>query len=383
MIARDITRTSKVSAAETQQYTEDVNTQLATQFHDIKSILGDVRVLTTCVKLMGSALDLIYKKTDSSAVHTYITVATPACYPTSVSNMRASIHGDMNCITAKILSKKEVLLNTDGTLISGITITRVSAIPTSAPTPSTISENDPLRMLAKGVPYITTFTHDDAKSMKDARLKISIISNSRPLVFNALRLIPMPTVGTVCVDDIGYGSSATLNRLVMNGGEPFAAGIPCDTNRARPVYIHCEPISTRTFSVCLSSNITIVDLNAICMGISRLVAEYNVYASDSYIGYKVTVPAGKKLARIDIRTSAWVSATDNIELRVYTKSEAFNAVDTRSDATLTGSGGALVTPSEINADGTGTLYILAKLTAENGTTPCVTGFDLTWTDIAG
>ena len=236
-------------------------------------------------------------------------------------------------------------------------------------------------MLAKGVPYITTFMHDNVTNMIDARLKISVISSARPLVFNALRLIPMPTVGTVSIDDIGYGNSAILSRLIMNGSEAFAAGTPCDAQRARPMYLHCEPISTRSFSIYLSSGTTIEDIGAICMGISRLVAEYNVYADTSYIGYTVTVPAGKKLSHVSIATSAWVHETSNIDINVYKNSQAFNALDSKADATITCSGNTSVIPSV--TDGSGVLYILVRLKASNGTTPCFTGLDLTWSDIDG
>lgn len=373
MISRSITRTSKILSKETMEYSEAVNGILASQYHDIKTILGNARTLATCVSLTGAALGRLSRYEAASASTIYIRVYTTPIFPTG-STVHAQIDSEMGCLRSQVATSKPVLTTRDGSLIANLSIERLSGLTTVDVMPSSISENDPAGMITGAMPYIAKFINDPVgETLAGAKLTLTLTTLSQPMTFNALKIIPMPAAGSVCIDAITVGKASSPEYLTLNGGESFGAMAPYTIGRSYPTYLHTKQVSTSMLKLKLSSNLQTSDIDGIAIGIASLIAEYNIYAPVSHVGYEITFPAGMtRLTGITFDPTKWSGSTANVQVSLFDTLDQFNSMT--SPIVYRTTSGSI----SIDRPASGKLYMLVALQAVDNISPCLSGFTLSF-----
>jgi len=360
---RKVGRDEKVSSQEMRDLDDSMIAALSMDYHRLRILLGKVRTLATCLRVTNSAFTQELKTLEegiADAMTVQLTARTTPTYPTSLSDAeQAENHAEFGTITAKRLNT--ALVFTDETDSVRPTIEMVRSTTTGATEAlQTMIENSLDHCLVGTEPYLCRFV---GQSITRANLAIDILSRNRQMNINALRFIPMPTAGSVSLSGVRYDG---VNPVIMNGAREYPLVSTFDRTKSYPAYLHFRPASTNLLRVNLNSTLFVTQLNAISIGISRLVGEYNAYAKKSYIGYEVEIPEGAtRLTELSLYADSYALSIQNTRVKVYSSQSEFNNVSSNFIASSAG-----VQTMNVPISGT-TLYFLLEITSVDNTTPCI------------
>jgi len=358
----NVTRGSRVSSEDIREMTDGLYQKHSAGYHKILQLYGLLRTASLGLEMTNSAMSSVISSlvTEDANVLIYDAADTPT-YPSSIgAGEKAECHQEFMTIIGKRVNTKLVFTDDDNVIDSAITVRKaLSTADNSIPTG--VVENAVENALTGDAPYIARYLMDSAVR---TTLTLDMKSTAKPMYINALRFIPIPSVGMVTLDNITYGSGSSI---ILNGGSALPEIEEFSLDRSYQGYIHFRPITTTDFYIALSSETYMSNFEAVAIGLSRLIGEINTYASTSYIGWEVEYPTGyTKINRLRIIPGKYSNGVDNTRVKVYDNVDDFNAVND-SYIELCGSNTSL----NISSTSVPTPYILLEIDNDNGTTPCV------------
>lgn len=366
---RTIGRHEVVSSVEQGKLDQEISGELSHQYHRLLRLLGKIGTVNTCLTLTNSAIMNIIQTTVSSDTVVSIGSSTEPVYPTSLAdNQKAELIPEYGVIIAHRRSTVPVFTDENGTIRTFVTVSRSTDNALYLENPDYLMENSVDHILDDSEPYLAQFVKD---SMSKSNINIDIETTDQPFLINSLRFMPMPVVGSVLLESVYYNG---VNPIVLNGETELSTVQDYTIQRTLPAYLHFEPVETSVLRLELSSTLYNSTLNAVCIGVSSVIGEFNTYAEYSYSGYEITAPEGVTLLkRITVLGNGYTESLDNIEVRVYTSLDEYNGMTSRYAVS-----GTTDRITSVPVPESGVMYLLVILTSRENTTPVITGVDLTF-----
>ena len=364
-----VTRSSIVSSQDRREFDERVYTELSNLYHRTLAIIGRANTVSLCLGLTNSALLNTISSLQISQDPMVVTVdaRTLPLYPTVSEQQQAERFSDFRVITARRVHSVPVFVTETGQIRAGVEMTRTTANALHMARPSTIVENTLTGILTGDAPYLIKFSYPQEEL---SNLTLNISSTTTPFSINAVRIVPMPVVGSI---SLVYMKHSTLLKPVLNGNIEFPdisgnEDPQLRTRRSFPAYIHFKQIDTSVLRFAFESRLYLQDKGAVVIGISSMLGEMNVYALKSYIGWEINVPSGAtKIIRTHIYSDNYAESVVNARLKVYSDLVEFNRV---SNDYLLSSVGDTLQDVPIGS-GTTKLYALLDIDSVDNSTPCI------------
>jgi len=360
---RKVSRDERVSSIDNKELDKKLYTTISNQQHKLIQVLGKVRTMSTALAATNAAHARLWSTItqDSENIYT-ITPGTSPIYPVScVDNQKAEIVPEFGIIISNRLDTTLVFTDSLGNINPSIELMRATTTGVVDELAlQALTENDINNILLMDDPYQAKFIGPDVSS---ASLTVDIYSKNKVMTLNAIKIINSPAIGAISTLFAKYDG---INPVVVNGNENLTIYSDYNDTRAMPGYIHFQPVETQLMRFMLFSDLHISILNAVIIGVSIIVGEYNTYASKSYIGYKITPPAGAtKIKNVGIYTDGYGETVDNVNIKIYD-----NLLDFDS---MTNDYIKLVTNvMSIDMAITGDIWYLMELESVNNTTPTIT-----------
>jgi len=362
---KPVSSRNKVSSQDTREFDDRAVTELSNQYHRILELTGKVRNLATCLSLTSQAIGILTAHQAAEEGTVRITPSTTPIYPTSCTD-RAECVPEYGIIMAGRIASRRVFLTDGGEVLPSLTIYRSSNNSLYLEKPDRVIENRPEHALIGDIPYLAQFVRDN---MGRANVIFTIASTDTPFEINALRFLPMPVAGSVVLEKVQYGDG---NPVIVNGSNGFTETEGNEITRTYPAYVHFEPVTTNRFIVSCGSELYYPEMQSVIVGVSRLIGEYNVYALQSYIGYRISYPEdAATMTGLSLSCDTYSPDNDNVTIWVYDSEEHFNAMDSHYILSCTGSSLA-----SIPKPASGYLYLLMEIASVNNTTPCVSSISV-------
>ena len=358
----NISRGNRVSSEETRDITDSMYQKYASGYHKILQLYGLLNTTTLGLEMTSSAMSSVLSSlvVAEDNIVTFDPYSTHV-YPSSLTEgEKAEYHQEFMAFIAKRVNSQLVFTDTYDRIDSSLSL--VKTVYTSDNSiPTKIVENAIENCLTGAAPFIARYMMESAVR---TTLNIDIRSTSKPLSINAIRFVPIPSIGMISLDSIKYGSGS---NVVLNGGADLPEISAYTLNRTYQGYIHFRPITTTDLYLALSSETYISSFGAVAVGLSRLIGELNTYASISYIGWEVEYPDGyDKITNLKILPAKYSNGVNGTSVRIYDNLADFNLVNDnyieRCDAD---------TNLNIQYSSVPTPYILLEIENDNGTSPCV------------
>ena len=358
----NVGRGRRVSSEENRDIIDGMYQKYAKTYHRIQQLYGLTKTLSLGLEMtnvaMASTISALITDTANTllldAQSTYI-------YPSSITDgEKAEVHPEFMNIIGKRVNSRLVFTDTNNIIDPAISIVKtIGTVDNSIPTK--IIENTVENCLTGASPYIARYQMDTAVR---TTLTLDIKSMAKTMSINALRVVPIPAVGMISIDSIKYGAGSSV---VLNGGNVLEELSDYDLDRTYQGYIHFRPVTATDLFIALSSETYVPEFGAVAIGLSKVIAELNTYASTSYIGWLATYPDGyTKISRLQILPAKYSNVVDNTRVKIYDNVTDFNAVNDNY-IELCGSNTLL----NIDSTTVPTPYILLELDNDSGTTPCV------------
>lgn len=363
---RTVNREDRVKSEDNRELDDRIYATLSDEHHCLLRLLGRVRIMNTTLTLTNASLSSLLNSDTSSGNTVLINSNTIPMYPTSLTDeQKAERDTEFGILTAKKLNSRLVFTDNNDIVKPTITVTRATDNSLFLEKPDYVVENSIRHILEGSEPYMASFVREE---MSKSNITLDIRSTDQPFLINALKYIPMPMAGSVMLEKLRYDG---INPVVLNGGMEFSEASLFDITRTFPGYIHFEPVETSLIRLAVSSELYVSSLEAVTVGLSKIVGEYHTYAQTSYIGYKVSYPEGTtKLTRVKMSLDNYSLSLANVRIKVYDSVDDFNTINSRYIISC-GSDQTVDIPDPGND-----LYFLVEFESVNNTTPCVGKIEL-------
>lgn len=221
--------------------------------------------------------------------------------------------------------------------------------------------------------YLARFiTYDPGLTQVDLEFELNT-RNGVDKVINSVRLDPMPE-GSLTLDYLTYSNTAVDSQYFRNSGYGIEYGNPVQSVRRLAYSI--DPVKVNQFKCQLiQANREGSQPFNFVIGMKSIVLENNLYASRSYIGFRLVVPKNK--ARIIGVENNLSELGDIVKLKIYDNISNFNLIN---DEFIYQSGDVLSYNAPILVEEGQELFILAELTKFDNTeaTPELENIVITW-----
>lgn len=358
---RTVSRRERVSSKEIRDVDDKFHRAISTQYHRVLQLLGKVRTASTCLSATNGAMTRLYRSlSDRVEGSLVVNASSPVLYPSSlVESAQATVEPEFGVITARVLNRALVFTDEKENIRPHINVARsTSGVGT---TTRTIVENAVSHALVGTEPYLARFVGSNTGYVE---LTLDILSLTRKMNINALRLVPMPSAGGVSLVQLVHTNN---DNVILNGGLPFPESFLFRESTSLAGHIHFQPIETNLLRMTLATDLYLSDLDCSVIGVAKVIGEYNTYAKNSAVGFSLDIPDGAtRLAALSISADNFAQSVENAKVKVYSDLSSFNAM---SNDYITWATHTMQTPG-VSVSGE-KIYLLLEIESVDGTTPCI------------
>lgn len=341
----------------------DLYADVAHLFEKQLSMYAKSKVMSTAIETMAAGLAREATTIPSIAVP----ITTPFLYPDDKPKCNIStFYGD---IVSNIQSRISVVVDDVGKIRSGIRVNRSSDNFVFSQTPKSVTETiieDAVQM--SELPYLMR-----VKGIQERMsLRIELEATFGSMQFNCVEVVPFPLVGGPELRDLDVVDKAGAISLMNDpAGKPLNFASTDARRYYFPNRLLTSEVEALKVSLDFRSSLFLANLDMTCAGITSIRLYRDIYAPESYIGFRVSSAVGKKLTRV-VPVAKWSNTLlDGITIRVYDDRAKFAIAGDDFVGTFKTNGIGVPVSTEKE------LFVLVKMANSKNISPQLVGFDYT------
>ena len=369
-MTREITPKMILSSKETADFRKNVETRQSDHYFAIKKLKGKVDIFATSLVMTEAAITIMLDaQSEDDSVLTFSS-RSDKIYPTSSDvEYNAESLSDFNSISAYRTNTESVFITDVGDLRDDILIDRTTNTAFELDKDQDrILDNNPVYCFSGDTPYMISFEKNSDGSLDTADITIIASKESGQFFINAIRYVPMPSVGLITLNSVKYDLGTSV---LLHDSTSFPIVTTPTLSRTKARYLHFQQIETSSILMSMMTG-GAASVDNMTIAVSRIIGEYNTYAAESYVGFALNTD--KIIETFTFNMANEDESNSGITAYLYNNIAAFNTLSTSpADCTIcTNNEEISVTPPE-----DGNMWILLKIETDGSSTPVLESVTLT------